>query len=91
MSLPIPDAKLLVCQPLWARGVFLFEALRDKDEEIVERGLRGLRLWINQSRRMANAPNSSEVQQLRDALKASAGMLSTREVQELEFALKTYQ
>lgn len=82
--------KLLTCQPFWARGVFLFEALRDRDEHIVELGQRTLRDWLTRSRRMATAPNSSELQQLRVALKASAGMLSRDEAREFEFCLKTY-
>ena len=82
--------KLLTCQPFWARGVFLFEALRDRDEHIVELGQRTLRDWLARSRRMATAPNSSELQQLRVALKASAGMLSRHEAREFEFYLKTY-
>jgi hypothetical protein len=82
--------KLLTSQPFWARGVFLFEALRDRDEHIVELGQQTLRDWLTQSRRMATAPNSSELQQLRAALKASAGMLSRHDARELEFCLKTY-
>lgn len=83
--------KLLTNQPFWARGIFLFEALRDRDEHIVESGRRALRDWLTRSRNMASAPNRNELQQLRDALKGSAGMLATHEVQELEFCLKTYR
>jgi len=83
--------KLLTNQPFWARGIFLFEALRDRDEQIIESGRRALRDWLMRSRSMATAPNRTELQQLRDSVKASAGMLTSSEIQELEFCLKTYK
>jgi hypothetical protein len=83
--------KLLAGQPFWARGIFLFEALRDREEHIVELGRRALRDWLMRSRSMATAPSIGELQQLRNALKASAGMLATHEVRELEFCLQTYK
>ena len=82
--------RLLMNQPFWARGIFFFEALRDRDEHIVELGRRAFRDWLMRSRSMASAPNPVELGQLNDALKASAGMLAPDEVQELEFCLKTY-
>ncbi len=83
--------KLLTNQSFWARGVFLFEALRDQDEYIVELGRRAFRDWLTNTRRMAAAPAASEVQQLRNALKASSGMLTPSEVREFEFCLKSYE
>jgi len=83
--------KLLINQPFWARGIFLFEALRDRDEHIIESGRRALRDWLMRSRSMATPPNRNELQQLRDSVKASAGMLTSSEIQELEFCLKTYK
>jgi HEAT repeat protein len=81
--------RLLMSQPFWVRGIFLFEALRDRDADIVELGRRGFRNWLTRSRGMAVAPNPAELQQLGDSLKASAGMLAPHEVQELEFCLRT--
>ena len=83
--------KLLTNQSFWARGVFLFEALRDRDEYIVELGRRAFREWLTNTRHMAAAPAASEVQQLRNALKASSGMLTPSEVREFEFCLKSYE
>jgi hypothetical protein len=83
--------KLLTAQPFWARGIFLLEALRDRDDYIVELGRRTLRDWLVQSRGMATAPNKDELQQLRAALKASAGVLASHEARELEFCLRTYE
>ena len=77
--------------PFWARGIFLFEALRDRDEHVVELGLRALQNWLSESRNMATPPTKSDVQQLSNALKASGGMLSKDDVQELEFFLRTYK
>jgi HEAT repeat protein len=83
--------KLLTSQPFWARGIFLFEALRDRDEHIIESGRCALRDWLMRSRSMATGPNPAELQQLWDSVKASAGMLTSSEVKELEFCLKTYK
>jgi len=83
--------RLLMSQPFWARGIFLFEALRDRDEHIVELGRRAIRDWLMRSRSMASAPTLGELRQLQDALKASSGMLAPHEVQELEFCFKTYK
>lgn len=77
--------------PFWARGIFLFEALRDRDEYVVELGLQALQNWLSESRNMATPPTKSDVQQLSNALKASGGMLSKQDVQELEFFLRTYK
>ena len=83
--------RLMQNLPFWARGIFLFEALRDRDEHVVELGLRALQNWLSESRNMATPPTKSDVQQLSNALKASGGMLSKDDVQELEFFLRTYK
>jgi HEAT repeat protein len=83
--------RLLIRQPFWARGIFLFQALRDRDEHLVELGLRGFRDWLTRSRSMAVGPTPSELRKLHASLKASAGMLAPHEVQELEFCLKSFK
>jgi HEAT repeat protein len=83
--------KLMMNLNFWARGAFLFEALRDRDEQIIELGRRALRSWLLKSRNMATPPSKSEVEQLNNALRASAGMLSAHDVQEFEFLLRTFK
>ncbi len=83
--------KLMQNLPFWARGIFLFEALRDRDEHIVELGRRALASWLCDSRNMATPPSKSDVQQLCNALKASGGMLAKHDVQEFEFFLRTHK
>jgi HEAT repeat protein len=82
--------KLLLRLPFWERGIFLFEALRDRDAHLVELARRALHDWIEQSRSIASGPGRSEVQQIRDALAATKGMLAPHQVRELEFAFETY-
>lgn len=80
---------LLRKQAVWASGIFLFEALRDRDEIIVELGRKGLRDWLKRSSSVFVAPTTAEADELRSALKASAGMFSDQELRQLEFCLKT--
>ena len=83
--------KLMQNLPFWARGIFLFEALRDRDEHIVEFGRSALQSWLCDSRKIATQPSKSDVQQLKTALKASGGMLAKHEVQEFDFFLRTHK
>jgi hypothetical protein len=75
----------------WERGVFLFEALRDRDEKIIELGSRALRLWLLKSRNIATPPSKSVLKHLNNALKASAGMLESPDVREFEFLLRSFK
>ena len=82
---------LLLGLPFWKRGIFLFEAIRDFDNQIVTHGQTALRNWTDRSRGMATPPMKNELQQLRDALKASSGMLGEEAVRELEFSFRTLE
>jgi HEAT repeat protein len=82
---------LLGSQSFWNRGVFFFEALRDHDDRIVQLGANALRGWIRKSGNMGTAPTPSDLRQLQDSLKASAGLLSPHDAEELQFALQAYQ
>jgi HEAT repeat protein len=83
--------RLMMNLPFWARGVYLFETLRDRDEHIVELGLRALKSWLEKSRNMATPPSHLELGELACGLKASAGMLSSHDLSEFEFLLRTYR
>ena len=81
---------LLTRQPFWPLGVFLFEAMRDRDEQIVELGRREFRNWLERSRNMATPPSASQARQLHNALRASTGMLEPQDISGLEFCLRAY-
>ncbi|HEY3853560.1 MAG TPA: hypothetical protein VGO67_04110 [Verrucomicrobiae bacterium] len=83
--------KLMMNLNFWERGVFLFEALRDRDEKIIELGSRALRLWLLKSRNIATPPSKSVLKHLNNALKASAGMLESPDVREFEFLLRSFK
>ena len=83
--------KLTLNLPFWSRGIFLFEALRDRDDHIIEMGRRALQVWLKKSTNMAAPPSGSEVSELINALKASKGMLALHEHQEFEFLLRTWK
>ena len=82
--------RLLCRQPFWAEGIFLFEAVRDRDAAIVDLGLKGLSNRIIRSRGIPSSPTKSELALLWSSLWASAGMLPTQQFRECEFALKSY-
>lgn len=81
--------RLLQTLPFWRRGIFLFEAIRDSDEHIVKHALNHLRTWIDRSGGMPTPPSPDELAQLQNALKASSGMLSEKQVQVLNFSFRT--
>jgi HEAT repeat protein len=83
--------RLLLRLPFWSRGIFLFEALRDRDEHIIELGRHAMQNWLSKSRSMATPPSKSDLQELGNGLRASAGMFPPRDVQEFEFLLRTYR
>jgi HEAT repeat protein len=83
--------KLMMNLNFWARGVFLFETLRDRDEQIIELGSRALRNWLTKSRSIATPPSKSDLEQLGNSVRASVGMLASHDVQEFEFLLRTFR
>ena len=87
--LPVLDNDKHYWVPFWALGIFLFEGIRDSDERIVKHALNGLRTWIDRSGGMPTASSPDELKQLKNALKASSGMLSEKQIQILTFSFRT--
>jgi HEAT repeat protein len=74
--------------PAWSLTLFLFEALRDRDETFVELARQDLRVRLRSSSLTFMKPTKDEASELRSALKASAGMFSEQEMRDIEFCLK---
>ncbi len=83
--------KLILKQPFWSRGIFLFKALLDQDDHIVEAARHSLQKWLAMSRNIGTPPSQKEVQQLSSTIKASKSKLSADEYREVEFLLQSRQ
>ena len=81
--------KLLARQSFWPQDIFLFEALRDSSEEIIALARKAIDGWLYRSRSCATGASAEQLNELRRALKASAGMLTAEQIREIEFLLRT--